>query len=134
MNPRFALADSIYTVRESPDFSVIVNRIIAKRFGTAAARNRQDVSETEFPARAWRGVVNGETFEIAEIMPAPGIAALAAAADVVAVALEAVAAAQKVRDAAARAALDDGQPAALVASAAGVSVARMYQIRDSRRA
>lgn len=134
MNPRFSLADSVYTVRENPDFSVIVNRIIAKRFGTAAARNRQDITETEFPARAWRGVVNGETFEIAEIMPAPGIAALAAAAAAVAAALEAVTAAQGVRDEAARAALDEGQPAALVASAAGVSLARMYQIRDRRRA
>lgn len=133
MNPRFTIDGTVYTVRESPDWSILVNRIIGLHMGADAARNWQDIRESEFPRRSWTGTINGMTYSIAELEPAPIIAQLVAATDAVKVASDALGAAQTARDDLARAALADDQPAALVASAAGLSLPRVYQIRDRRR-
>jgi len=71
MSPRFTLAGTTYTVRESPDFTVMVNQIITKRFGPAAARDRQDIHETDLPVRSWAGIVNGTTYTITELTDQP---------------------------------------------------------------
>lgn len=133
MSPRFRFDGSIYTVRESPDFSVIVNRLVAKRFGVAAARDRQEIRETEFPLRSWSGIVGGATYTIEEIETPASVLLLAATAAVVKEQADALKAAQDARDDAVRAAFDDGLTASTIASTSGLSVARAYQIRERRR-
>lgn len=133
MSPRFTLAGTTYTVRESPDFTVLVNRIITKRFGAAAARDRQDIHETDVPVRSWTGMLNGTTYTIFEVAEPPAVAALTAAAEDVIGKAKALRFAQDARDEAIRAAFASGIHASAIASASGVSIARAYQIRDKRR-
>jgi hypothetical protein len=133
MNPRFSFAGYVYTVRESPDFSVLVNRIITKRFGAAAARNRQDMHETDYPARQWVGVIDGTTYKITEVEESQTVVALADSADDVRAASQVLRLAQAARDEAVREAFKSGDSASAIAAASGVSVARAYQIRENRR-
>lgn len=58
---------STHALQDSPDWTTLVNRVIAKQFGKAAAKNRQDIHETEYPVRSWTGVVSGATYTIEEV-------------------------------------------------------------------
>ena len=124
---------STYTLRESPDWTVLVNRVITKRFGAAAAKNRQDSHEREWPVRSWTGIVNGATYTIEEVAAHPALIEVSDAADTVRAANEALTAAQVARDQSVRSALAAGVPVKDLGPAAGLSKERVYQIRDGRR-
>jgi hypothetical protein len=133
MNAQFSFDGTIYTVRNSPDWSILVNRLITKRFGAAAAKNRQDIENCEWPDRMWRGMIDGRTYEIREVKASPEIMDLAKYAANLSAALQAHALAQDKRDQALREASRIGSTAAMLSAAAGISLARAYQIRDNRR-
>ena len=124
---------SIYTLRESPDWTVLVNRVITKRFGAAAAKSRQDVHEREYPVRSWEGVVDGGAYTIEVVAAHPALIQVSDAADAVRAANSALAVAQVARDQSVRSALAAGVPVKDLGPAAGLSKERVYQIRDSRR-
>ena len=126
-------ATSIYTLRDTPDWSVLVNRVITKRFGAAAAKNRQTIRETEYPVRTWSGTVNGATYTIEEVATHPALTEVSNAANTVRAANEALTVAQGARDQAVRAALAAGVSVKDLGPASGLSKERVYQIRDSRR-
>ena len=121
------------TLRDSPDWSILVNRLIGQRFGLAAARNRQDIGESEFPHRHWKGIIDGETYTIEEVEPPAELSAITEAATAVSAATEKLEQKKEARDAAVREAIEAGIPAKSVGAASGLSLARVYQIRDGRR-
>lgn len=126
-------ATSTYTLRESPDWTVLVNRVIGKRFGAAAAKNRQDIRESEYPVRSWTGMVNGATYTMEEVAVRPALIEVSDAADAVRAASASLSMAQVARDESVRAALMLGVSVKDLSPASGLSKERIYQIRDGRR-
>lgn len=131
--PRFMLEGTEYLIRETPHFSTIVTRIISRRFGVAAARDREDILERDSPIRIWSGIVQGRTYTIREVEPLPAVASLADLAAEVARRSLALEEAQEERDVAVRAAFAEGSTPSTIAAASGLSLARVYQVRDGRR-
>ena len=128
-------ATALYTLRESPDWTVLVNRVITQRFGSAAARNRQDIDSDAYGpgGRTWRGVVNGATYSITEVLRVAELVAVTDAADALSAATNAAATAKDARDRSVNAALAAGISAKLISRSSGLTEARVYQIRDNRR-
>lgn len=124
---------STSTLRDSPDWTVLVNRLIIKKFGMSAATNRQDIRETEFPERRWEGTINGRAYTIMEVPAHPALAEVAKSAESVREAMGALTVAQAARDEAVRAALLAGISVKDLVPASGLTRSRVYQIRDYRR-
>ena len=122
-----------YTVRDSQDWGVLVNRVITKHLGAAAARDRQDVRESEWPERSWSGLVDGGNYSITEVALLPALAEVELAAGQVEIAAKALKAAQVARDEAVRSALAQGRTVAELGPVSRLSRERLYQVRDNRR-
>lgn len=57
-----------FEVQDSLEFDSLINRYFMKTAGIVASKNRQTISESDFPRRSWRGVVNGRTYTVTEAL------------------------------------------------------------------